>query len=202
MKKILLFAIILVIGGVFVKAQNAESIISKTISQYNKSGGISANYQLSSNQGRDFGSIIMNGKMFRILSDNLKCWYNGKTMWSYSSASGEVNVTNPTNDDLQMTNPYSVAMSVKSSYNATLISKTGNKYVLKLVPKKNNSNVSQIILTVSNKYFIEKANITMRNRTSANISITNYKVGGNYNGTVFVYNNKMVPRGTHVVDLR
>jgi outer membrane lipoprotein-sorting protein len=181
-------------------AQNAQTILANTIANYQRSNSASANYSVLSSQGRSSGSIIMKGNKFRIISNGLKCWYNGKTQWSYSPATGEVNVSTPTADELAMSNPYSVANSLRTNYNATLVS-SGSMYVLKLTPKRK-TNISNILVSITNGYQIQRAVFTMRDKSKYTTTISSYRAGGKYADGTFNYNSKLVPRGTQVVDLR
>jgi outer membrane lipoprotein-sorting protein len=200
MKKILVLMLAVLAVGVC-KAEDAGTIITKVIANYSQSKSFSATYSAKSSQGASAGSITMMGNKFRILSNELKCWYDGKTQWAYSPATGEVNVTNPSAEELQMTNPYLAAMSFKNNYNATLVA-SGVNYVIKLLPKRKNAEISQAYLTISRDYKIQKATFTQRNRSVVSVVISKYKSGGRYSGSTFVFNKKYVPKGAQVVDLR
>lgn len=203
MKKIILSLLIISVCGFVATGQTADKILAKTLSQYNKSSGISANYSVSSPQGSNFGSIQMKGKMFSISSPELKCWFNGKTMWTYAAANGEVNITNPTIEELQMSNPYSALSSYKALYNASLVLKESNRFTIRLLPKKKNSDVSQITLNISSKgYLIEKATIKMRNKSILNVVINNYKTNVKLANNIFVFNKNSVPKRAQIIDLR
>ena len=103
-------------------AQSPSSVVDKVLGALKSSKAVSASYAVSSPQGSSKGTLVMSGKKFRVLASDLKCWYNGTTMWAYSPATDEVNITTPTAADLQMTNPYSAAQNFKSSY---IVSKGG-----------------------------------------------------------------------------
>jgi len=146
--------------------------------------------------------LVISGKKFRVLASDIKCWYNGKTMWSYSPATGEVNITTPTASDLQMTNPYSAAQNFKSSY---IISKggTGNgTYTIRFTPKKK-SNVKHMLVTVSTStWLITKAEVVETSGAKTTVTISNYNRNASASASTFEFDKSQVPAGTEVVDLR
>lgn len=182
-------------------AQSAKSVIDKVVATYQSNKGISANYVITSNHGSTRGSIVMQGMKFRILSNDIKSWFDGKNQWTYSSASGEVNISNPTKAELQMSNPYIAILELKNASKVSM-TKNASNYTVTLVPNKR-GNISKVVLTVAKSgYQIQKVVFTTNDRSSYTTSISNYSTGKNFPASTFVFNNKMVPKGTQVVDLR
>lgn len=202
MRKKILFIVALVAVAFTASAQSPSSVVDKVLAAIKGGKAVSASYSVSSSQGSSKGTLVMSGKKFRVLASDVKCWYNGKTMWSYSPATDEVNITTPTAADLQMTNPYSAAQNFKSSY---IISKggTGNgTYTIRFTPKKK-SNVKHMLVTVSTStWLINKAEIVQTNGTKATITISNYNKNASVNAGTFEFDKNQVPAGTEVVDLR
>ena len=202
MRKKLLFIVALVAVAFTASAQSPSSVVDKVLAAIKGGKAVSASYSVSSSQGSSKGTLVMSGKKFRVLASDVKCWYNGTTMWSYSPATDEVNITTPTAADLQMTNPYSAAQNFKSSY---IISKggTGNgTYIIRFTPKKK-SNVKHMLVTVSTStWLINKAEIVQTNGTNATITISNYNKNASVNASTFEFDKNQVPAGTEVVDLR
>ena len=202
MRKKLLFIVALVAVAFTASAQSPSSVVDKVLAAIKGGKAVSASYSVSSSQGSSKGTLVMSGKKFRVLASDVKCWYNGTTMWSYSPATDEVNITTPTAADLQMTNPYSAVQNFKSSY---IISKggTGNgTYIIRFTPKKK-SNVKHMLVTVSTStWLINKAEIVQTNGTKATITISNYNKNASVNASTFEFDKNQVPAGTEVVDLR
>ena len=202
-------------------AQSPSSVVDKVLAALKSRNAVSASYVVTSSQGSSRGTLVMSGKKFRVLASDIKCWYNGTTMWSYSPATDEVNITTPTAADLQMTNPYSVAQNFKSAYiiskggnpysvaqnfkSAYIISKggTGNgTYTIRFTPKKK-SNVKHLLVTVSTAtWLITKAVIVETSGKQSTIAISNYNRNASATAATFEFNKSQVPAGTDIVDLR
>ena len=195
MKKIL--SIMLLLLATFtMQAQTATAIFSKTLSTFKAAGVVSAGYSMGSSKG----TIVMNGSKFRVLANDLKAWYDGKTQWTYSKATGEVNVTSPSPQELVMVNPLAAAQSIKAAYNMSA-TKTSAFYLLKLTPKRK-SNVKSITLYITKGgYQLSKAIYTTA-KGSTTLKITNYKTHANYPVSTFKFQKSLVPAGSEVVDLR
>ena len=183
-------------------AQSPSSVVDKVLGAIKGSKAVSASYSMTSAQGNSKGTLVISGKKFRVLANDIKCWYNGKTMWSYSPATDEVNITTPTASDLQMTNPYSAAQNFKSSY---IISKggTGNgTYTIRFTPKKK-SNVKHMLVTVSTStWLITKAEVVETSGAKTTVTISNYNRNASASASTFEFDKSQVPAGTEVVDLR
>ena len=194
MKKYLSTIVMLCVAALC-QAQTATAIFDKMVSTFKASGTVSASYSMNGSKG----TIVMQGAKFRILAGDVKSWFNGKTQWTYSDQTGEVNIIDPTSQELQMTNPLAAAKSIKDAFKmAKLNSKTG--YALKLTLKKK-SNVKSITLYLSKGYVLTAADYVTTNGTYK-LKLTNYKTHQSYPASTFVFDKKLVPAGIEVVDLR
>ncbi len=202
MRKTVLLIFSLIMMATAASAQSPSSVVDKVLVAMKSSNAISASYVMSSPQGNSSGTLVMSGKKFRLLANDVKCWYNGTTMWSYSTATDEVNITTPTAADLQMTNPYSVAQNFKSAYIVSKGGKGNGTYTLRFTPKKK-TNVKHLLVTVStSSWLISKAEIVQTNGTKVTITISNYNKNASVNASTFEFDKSQVPAGTEVVDLR
>ncbi len=186
---------LLLLATFTMQAQTATAIFSKTLSTFKAAGVVSAGYSMGSSKG----TIVMNGSKFRVLANDLKAWYDGKTQWTYSKATGEVNVTSPTSQELVMVNPLVAAQSLKAGYYMTVTRKP-NYFILKLTPKRK-SNVKAITLYINRKYQVYNA-VYSTSKGATTLKITNYKTHAQYPATTFRFQKSMVPAGTEVIDLR
>lgn len=194
MKKLMTMAMLLMVA-MCCQAQNATQIFDRTVAAYKAAGAVSANYSMGSSRG----TIVMKGSQFRILANNLKSWYDGKTQWTYSTATDEVNVSSPSAQQLVMVNPLAAAQTLKSGYSMSA-KKNGSGYVLTLKPKAK-SNVTSVTLYISSAYVLTKAVYTTK-KGSETLTISNYKTNVSTTAATFKFDKKQVPAGTEVVDLR
>lgn len=194
--------LVLCISALGASAQSASQILNSAIKRFDSVGGVTANYVVANDQGTTKGTIDMLGNKFRIMSDDLKCWYDGKTQWTYSSMSGEVSITIPTLEEMQMSNPYIALTTLKKSckvYKA--FTQVEGLYTLKLVPK-DNDQIKQILVYVyKDSYIVSKVYFEMNDGSYLRTSISNFKAA-NLPKTTFDYDPKAVPEGTDMVDLR
>ena len=200
--KRLFIAIITAVTAIGAMAQTPSALLDRCVAAINASGGVTANYSITTDQGTSKGTIAMQGTKFRVISPEAKSWYDGKTQWSWSPVTDEVNITAPTADELQLTNPLAAVQHFKAAFNMKKAkAKTANTQVIKLTPKKKD-NIKTLWL-----YFDEKTSLlrTARFEMSDNslyiIKITDYK-HKSLPASTFTFDKSMVPAGTQVVDLR
>lgn len=106
MKKfsLFLFFVLLSMGA---RAESAKSILDKTAAAVSNPNGVQANFEMRSKQfGNTSGSISIKGRKFHASTPQAIIWFDGKTQWTYMKQNDEVNVSNPTEEELQAINPY------------------------------------------------------------------------------------------------
>ena len=62
----------------------------------------------------------MKGEKFLLDADGVKTWFDGRTQWSYLTNSDEVNISEPTPEELQSINPYALLSIYKQGYHMKL----------------------------------------------------------------------------------
>ncbi len=201
MKRII-FSVCCICIGVMAFAQNATKVLNQAISVFDKAPGITADYVITAGQGSSSGKIDMCGNKFRIVSDDMICWYDGTSQWTYSTISEEVSVTTPTLEEMQMSNPYIAIKTLKKTCNIyKAFTQIEGFYTLKLVPK-NDQSIKQILVYLENgSYNVSKVYFEMADGNNYKTVISNYKTTKLDDG-IFNYDRNMVPAGTEVVDLR
>lgn len=200
MKRII-YTLVIALTAISAVAQSPQQMLDKAVAALK--GSVSADYQVKTKQGTMTGSIVINGNKFRLLSKDIKCWYDGKTQWTYSTATQEVNVTTPTAAELSTTNPMAAAQSFKKNFNMWKASgQIPGHYAIMLKPKAK-SEISQVYLYLSDgSNLLHNAHFKMADGTTFTITLTNYKTKSGLPGSTFTYDASLVPAGTQVIDLR
>ena len=198
MKKI--FSIIMMLATLAMSAQSPQQMLDKAVNAMK--GAMSARYTLKSAQGNISGTFDINGSMFRMLSDQVKCWYNGTTQWTYSTATQEVNINTPTQAELSMTNPMAAAQSFKTNFHIWKAAGQIPKHYAIMLKPKNKSDIKQIYLYISEgTNLLHNAHIKMNDGSAFTITLTDIKKSS-YSTNIFTFDPSLVPVGTDVVDLR
>ena len=87
-------------------AQSARSILDKAAATVSNASGVEASFQMITKQGTTSGQIAVKGSKFHATTPDASVWFDGKTQWTYMKGNEEVNVSNPTEAELQAINPY------------------------------------------------------------------------------------------------
>ena len=140
------------------QAQDAQAILDKAAQMYEQSNGIKANFAIHSvvpqqNISESFEGIIeMKGDKFKLETPDMITWYDGQTQWVYVMRNEEVNVSTPSGDELQLTNPAVLLRQYKKGFSVqykgtSTTRQAKSAYDITLIPKKK-SDIQQIDLQI------------------------------------------------------
>lgn len=120
MKK-LIYLFLAFFPSVIIQAQDAKSILDATAASIRKLGATEVSFEATSFEGTTpiqtmQGRMSLDGNKFLLESKGLTVWYNGNTQWSYLHSGSEVNITEPTPEELQQVNPYAFMDVYKDGY--------------------------------------------------------------------------------------
>ena len=110
-----IFSVLIALLSLPVIAQQQQSqakvILDKTAEAFRKAGGVKADFTVKAVtnglvEGVENGTIQLKGEKFVLKTSDIITWFDGKTQWSYMVRNDEVNVSTPTQEELQQINPY------------------------------------------------------------------------------------------------
>ena len=151
MKKIC-FLILTALLSTVTMAQDAKSVLDKAAANITVKEGVKANFRMTGGIGFASGTILIKGKKFHATTPKAIVWFDGKTMWTYMKDNEEVNVSNPTEAQLQAINPYNFINLYKNGYTSTL-NTTGNAYVVHLTSTAKDKKIKELFVTIDKKSY-------------------------------------------------
>ena len=80
----------------------------------------------------------MRGNKFVLETDEMKTWYNGECQWSLIFDMEEVNLSEPTQEELTEINPYELLNLYKKGYSSSYLDATDRVVLLKSKDSKKN----------------------------------------------------------------
>ena len=194
------------------QAQEAQAILDQAAQAYEQSNGIKANFAIHSvvpqqNISESFEGVInMKGDKFKLETPDMITWYNGETQWVYLMRNEEVNVSTPSGDELQLTNPVVLLRQYKKGFAVQYKGRSTTRqaksaYDITLTPKKK-SDIQQVDLQIEKVSHIPAAiTITDKNGATVSIHISKWETGKNQADSFFSFNESDYP-DAEVIDLR
>jgi len=127
----LLLGMLLLLFAVPMSAQqpDAKNILERTAEAFRKAGGVKLAFTVNEQQGSYAGVLYLEGEKFVVETEGMKTWFDGHTQWSYVASADEVNVSEPTQEELQTLNPYAWLSLYKQGYRLKLSSVGGKQYM-------------------------------------------------------------------------
>lgn len=198
MKKIC-FLITMVLFSTTIFAQTAKNVLDKAAANITVKSGVQANFKMTGSMGNTSGTIAVKGRKFHATTPQAIIWFDGKTQWTYMKNNDEVNVTNPTESQLQAINPYNFINLYRNGYDATL-NKSGKDYVVHLTASSKDKKIREMFITINkNSYNPTQVKLLQGSKWTI-FDITDLKKQ-NIPDTQFRFNAKDFPKA-EVIDLR
>lgn len=205
------FVLLLCLFCIEAMGQSANSIVDKAAAAYESTDGLSANFALHTRmegQGAESfeGQIQMKGDKFTLVTPDMHIWFNGETQWVYVERNEEVNVTNPTDEELQSTNPILLLRTYKKNYNATLKGESTaasgkTAYDIELTPKKKGDIIKVELQIEKPTSMPSRITVQMKNGVTTTIQINRIQTGLRQADALFSFDPKAYP-DAEVIDLR
>lgn len=211
MKTKILSLIALFAFTIFLSAQDARSILDKASETYNNAGGVLVTFRLDTKDEKARntysydGKAYMKGNKFRIDIPDGITWFDGTTQWVYVKETEEVNVSNPTGEELQAISPSAIFGIYKKGFNIAYKGEKnmGGKMVqeVELTPQKK-SEFSKIVVQIDKASNIF-SRITLVDKAGFEntLTIKSYKTDQSIADSMFSFNKAEYPNA-EVVDLR
>ena len=185
------------------KGLTAQQVLDKAANRLKEVKTVTAVYDLTADGHTSTGTLAIAGEKFHLSSPDIVSWYDGNTQWTFSAASNEVNIIEPTPDELMQMNPFVIINSFRRLYTPVLLKAPQGQYKIKLTPvNKRNVQIAEAVLDL-NASTLMPSSITLLSDSGHKIyiKIKSLKTGTNYAPSTFVFNKKQYPKA-EIIDLR
>lgn len=180
-------------------AQTAKSVLDKAAANVSAKEGIRANFKMTGSHGNTSGQIAVKGRKFYATTPMATVWFDGKTQWTYMKNNDEVNISNPTEAQLQAINPYNFINLYKKGYNYTL-NKSGNDFVVHLTATNANAKIKEMFISINKNSYNPNQVKLLQGKKWTIFDITDLKKQA-VADSQFRFNSKDFP-SAEVIDLR
>lgn len=202
MTRLLTAFLLTILSAVSASATTADTILKSAADRYQRLKTISASYSATSGSEKMNGTIVTSGDKFHISSPQLSTWYDGRTQWTYSPSSNEVNITEPTAEELQQVNPFAIISAFRRAYKGTLLKSPAGTHTVQLLPLDKKASIRKAVVTFDAKtLYPTLIRLTTDNNATLTIKVTNVVAGKKYPLSTFVFDKKKYP-GAEIIDLR
>lgn len=200
MKRIALVLSLLVSVIMFAQAQTPESVLDKCAKKISAKSGVTADFVMESAQyGNSSGTVSVKGQKFMATTPAATMWFDGKTLWTYMSKNNEVNVTNPSEAQLQALNPYNFIHMYKKGFSYTM-TKSASAFVVHLTATDAKRKVQEMFITIENKGYTPTEVKMRQGQKWTTFTVKNLKAT-KLDDNVFRFNSTEFP-SAEVIDLR
>ena len=204
MKRYLLISLLFIVCFLFVSlpanAESAKSILDKAAASVSNPTGVQAQFQMISKQfGSTSGTISIKGTKFQASTPDAMIWFDGKTQWTYMKQNDEVNISNPTEAELQAINPYNFINIYKKGYKLSS-KKVGTSYEVHLKAADKKRKLQEMYIIVDQKTYHPTHVKMQQNGKWSVLLITGLKTTS-LSDDMFHFNAKDFPKA-EVIDLR
>lgn len=209
MRKITICLSILLTIVLSAHAQSARSVLDATAARMTESGAIRAQFKATQFRGTTpeseaAGSMLISGRKFQMQTSELTTWFDGKTQWSMLSDATEVNISEPTEEELAAMNPSALINIYKKGYSSSLrrSSLRGRPtYEVRLTAKNKKAAFSEIYVDVEQDTFNPLCFRAKQNGNWLRLSIISFSTYQPAQDSDFTFPSKNYP-DIEVIDLR
>ena len=193
----LIMMLLLCVG---VHAESAKRILDKAAATVSNPGGVRAHFQMISKQfGNTNGEIAIKGKKFHATTPDATIWFDGKTQWTYMKGNDEVNISNPSEAQLQAINPYNFINIYKKGYKLSS-KKVENSYEVHLIPTDKSRKIQEMYIIVDSSSY-RPTHVKMKQKDKWSTIIISQLTTASLSDNLFQFNSKDFPKA-EIIDLR
>ncbi len=188
---------------------NGKKVLDNTAAMIRKSGDVKAEFTATTfsgttEQGSTSGTMLLQGKKFQLSTPEMITWYDGKQQWSYIPENEEVNLTIPTEKEMQAVNPYAFLNLYKKGYDISLRESTlrgEQTFEVHLLAQDDRFSAQEIYVDVRRSDYMLLCIRVRQDKDWHRISIRSIQGGQKFQDSDFVFPKDKFPNA-ELVDLR
>lgn len=191
---------------------SARAMLDKAYAAYEASSGIRLSFQSMTLEpdGTEYisqtGIASIRGNKFKIETEAVDIWFDGETQWVLMKDVNEVNISNPTGQEIAAISPLALLGMYKNGYTlkAPLSRTLNGKNVqwIEMVPVTGNRDFKAVSVALDKStYTLVQVILTMNNGMKNKIDITRYNANHQFDDAAFRFNKSNYP-AVEMIDLR
>jgi outer membrane lipoprotein-sorting protein len=214
MKVILsILSVLLLSGHTFSQNQNAaRALLDKAYAAFESSGGIRLSFK-SVITGKDgafhaqqSGEASIKGDKFKLETEAMDIWFDGKTQWILMKDVNEVNISAPTASEIAAISPLALLGSYKNGFSLkTPASKTINgrsTHLIDMIPVTRSKDFKSITAAIDKESGnIVQITLFMTDGMKNVVDISGYNTNHQFDDAMFGFDKNDYP-GVEIIDLR
>lgn len=182
-------------------ATTPEQSFQACVAKLRGAKSIKAGFNGKMSGRRVSGTLLSKGQKFSLTASGTGTWYDGKNMWSYSSANGETTLWTPSKSELAESNPLLYLASATDYVVKPGSGAKSGEAVVVLTPKRRNSGVKSATVVINTSTNLPKSISISAGSGSYNITFNTITLNPSLSDTQFVYPKSKYPK-VPITDLR
>ena len=215
MRRLLIFTIATLFFVSFAQSQSSaesKAILDKAYQQFEKSSGVKLSFVLTTEDADGSAYEPQNGTAY-VKQDKFKLdlafattWFDGKTQWVLLKDANEVNISNPSPQELITISPLALLNLYKTGYNLKKpMTKTikGKELIqIEMSPIDKAQEFKKLTIALDKKTnSVTNVSFTTKDGIKSSLAITSYQTDNSFTNDMFSFN-KLNHPGVEIIDLR
>lgn len=180
---------------------SANEVIRMASETMKNTPAVEAIFSITHGNVKSGGQITVAGSRFKLLTPELSTWFDGKTQWTYSPSALEVNISEPTPEELAQINPFEIIGSLQKNFSPRRLQSSDNTDKIELTPNEASDYLKLVITFNASTHFPIEIVFTATDHSVTTISISSLKKIKEPAPSTFRFNQKIYP-GVETIDLR
>ena len=205
MRKITLIAVLIALALMPLKALgevSAAQILGSVEKSLFSTPSAEIFFTITSDGASTQGSAKIQGPMFTFTTPRLMAWYDGTTQWAFQTSTGEVNISEPTADEIMAMNPFGILGQPHTYYNIRRLKSPAGLYLVRLDPKAKGTGIDHIDLCCNSRdYMPVRLTVTFDDARTLDLTVDRIVHGNQLPAASFRYDSKLYP-AKEIIDLR
>ena len=189
---------------VLAQQEGARDILRRAADTFLREGGVYVSFSLRSSEGLSSGTLRLKGEKFVLEAGGMTTWFDGHTQWTYLPSSDEVNISEPTDEELQTLNPYAWLYLYDREYDLqSLPAETSGQYKIEMSARSAGEQVERLVLWLDKSGLHPvKFSLTLAGNVEPTlITVRDYRTRQPHTDAMFVFDPGEYPTA-EVIDLR
>lgn len=184
----------------------AEEVLQQVERRFHEAVAMELAFTIVDGQGgRQQGRIALQGERFKLSTPGVTTWFDGQTQATYLEQSEEVNLSEPTAEELQSIHPYAWLSIYKQGYRIKFKGNPhgGSHYVVVLTATLTRQEIRCVMLTIDKQNFaLKRMSLVYRGGETVAIAVNQQQMMSTpWPESMFCFDAKEYP-DVEVVDLR